>query len=123
MRLHDLLADLPAISIAGSTDVEISSLAYDSRAVRPGGLFVAINGFHADGHAFIPQAIERGAAAIVVDASSAIGKRQNLQSPTTVVVPNSRTALAPLAAAFYGHPGRAMRVVGVTGTDGKTTTT
>src|SRR5215510_6847022 len=65
MRLHDLLVDLPVTAVAGPADAEISSLAYDSRAVRPGCLFVAINGFHTDGHAFIPQAIERGAAAIV----------------------------------------------------------
>jgi UDP-N-acetylmuramoyl-L-alanyl-D-glutamate--2,6-diaminopimelate ligase len=139
MRLHELLADLPVIAVAGPTDAEISSLAYDSRAVQPGGLFVAINGFHADGHAYIPQAIERGAAAVVVDERYwneigdwrlEIGNRlsdhaliPNLQSLPVVVVADSRIALAPLAAAFYGHPGREMRVVGITGTDGKTTTT
>ena len=139
MRLHDLLADLPVAAAAGPTDAEISSLAYDSRAVRPGSLFVAINGFHADGHAYIPQAIERGAVAVVVDdlawktigdwrleieaRSSIQSPISNLQSPTAVVVPNSRVALAPIAAAFYGHPGAQMRVVGITGTDGKTTTT
>jgi len=118
MRLHDLLADLPNAAITGPTDVEISSLAYDSRAVRHGSLFVAIRGFHTDGHAYIPQALERGAAAVVYE------EREWAPSGITGVrVPDSRTALAPLAVAFYGHPGREMRVVGVTGTDGKTTTT
>jgi UDP-N-acetylmuramoyl-L-alanyl-D-glutamate--2,6-diaminopimelate ligase len=118
MRLHDLLADLPNASIAGPNDVEISSLTYDSRAVRPGSLFVAIRGFHTDGHAYIPQALERGATAVVYE-----DREWAPPGITSVRVPDSRTALAPLAAAFYGHPGREMRVVGVTGTDGKTTTT
>jgi UDP-N-acetylmuramoyl-L-alanyl-D-glutamate--2,6-diaminopimelate ligase len=139
MYLHDLLADLPTLAIDGPADIEISSLAYDSRAVQPGSLFIAISGFHVDGHAYIPQALAAGAAAIVVDESywkehrdwrieikersRALSPISNLQSPTLIVVPDSRIALAPLAAAFYGHPGRAMRVVGITGTDGKTTTT
>jgi UDP-N-acetylmuramoyl-L-alanyl-D-glutamate--2,6-diaminopimelate ligase len=137
MRLHDLLAALPIVAVAGPADAEISSLTYDSRAVRPGSLFVAINGFHADGHAYIPQAIERGAVAIVADERYwretgdwrlEIGRSlqspiSNLQSLTMIIVADSRIALAPLAAAFYDHPGREMRVVGITGTDGKTTTT
>jgi UDP-N-acetylmuramoyl-L-alanyl-D-glutamate--2,6-diaminopimelate ligase len=140
MQLQALLAGLPDAEVAGPTDIDISGIAYDSRAVQPGGLFVAIKGFHSDGHAYIGQAIERGASAIVVEARqvkeirdwrSEIGAGaatsqspiSNLQSPTIIVVPNTRTALAPIAAAFYGHPGAAMRVVGITGTDGKTTTT
>jgi UDP-N-acetylmuramoyl-L-alanyl-D-glutamate--2,6-diaminopimelate ligase len=133
MHLHDLLTGLPILVLGGPTNIEISSLAYDSRAVRPGSLFVAITGFHVDGHAYIPQALAAGAAALVVDEkywrsidSNAANLQlpiTNYQLPTLVVVPDSRTALAPLAAAFYGHPGRAMRVVGITGTDGKTTTT
>lgn len=134
MRLHQLLADLPAAQVSGSTDIEISSIAYDSRAVQPGGLFVAINGFHTDGRAFIPQALARGAAAIVQSGTGdlELGTRNSPdsqspaphpQSPTMIEVQNTRTALAPIAAAFYGHPGAAMRVIGITGTDGKTTTT
>jgi UDP-N-acetylmuramoyl-L-alanyl-D-glutamate--2,6-diaminopimelate ligase len=138
MRLHQLLADLSAAQISGPTDIEITSIAYDSRTVQPGGMFIAINGFHTDGRAFIPQALARGAAAVVMDEPPtgtrdwglAIGNRNNSQylapnpqSPTIIVVQNTRTALAPIAAAFYGHPGAAMRVVGITGTDGKTTTT
>ncbi|MEO7911472.1 MAG: UDP-N-acetylmuramoyl-L-alanyl-D-glutamate--2,6-diaminopimelate ligase [Roseiflexaceae bacterium] len=128
MRLQQLLADLPIVQINGPTDIEITSIAYDSRTVQPGGLFIAINGFHTDGRAFIPQALARGAVAVVVqprtgDGRPETGDRENSQSPTTIAVENARTALAPIAAAFYDHPGAAMRVVGITGTDGKTTTT
>jgi len=127
MQLGELLAGLPDARVHGPTDIEINNLAYDSRAVRPGGLFVAISGFHTDGHAYIPQAVERGASAIVVERKTF--KHSNVQSferstPITwIYVENSRTALAPIAAAFYGHPGGQMRVIGITGTDGKTTTT
>jgi UDP-N-acetylmuramoyl-L-alanyl-D-glutamate--2,6-diaminopimelate ligase len=136
MRLHQLLAGLSAAQISGPTDIEITSIAHDSRMVQPGSLFIAINGFHTDGRTFIPQALARGAAAVVVEQPGTgnwelgIGNRNNSQylvpnpqSPTIVVVQNTRTALAPIAAAFYDHPGAAMRVVGITGTDGKTTTT
>jgi len=98
---------------------EITSVVYDSRAVTPGALFVAYRGFHTDGHAYIPQALERGAAAVVYEDPTWDGR----MPVPALRVSNARTALAPLAAAFYGHPGRRMRVVGVTGTDGKTTTT
>ena len=116
MQLRDLLAGLPDARVRGQSDIEISSLAYDSRAVRPGSLFVAISGFHVDGHQFIEQAIERGAAAIVAE-------REVPAGVPLALVGSARTALAPIAAAFYGQPGARMRVVGITGTDGKTTTT
>ena len=65
MQLHELLAGLPGAQATGPTDIAIDSLAYDSRAAQPGGLFVAISGFHTDGHAFIGQALARGARAVV----------------------------------------------------------
>src|SRR5690349_1927612 len=109
MQLSQLLAGLPDAQVHGPTDIEITNIAYDSRAVQPGGLFVAIAGFHADGHAYIPQALERGAVAVVVEVETF--ERSNAQTferstPVTCIeVDNSRTALAPIAAAFYGHPG------------------
>ena len=97
-------------------DMHISGIAMDNRKVEPGNLFVAIKGGSADGHDFIPNAISRGAAAIV-------GEKEirGLSAPY-IRVDNSRQALSWLAAAFYGNPGRKMTVIGVTGTDGKTTT-
>src|SRR6266511_3534325 len=121
MQLGELLAGLPDAQARGPTDIEISGIAYDSRAVRPGNLFVAIGGFHVDGHAYIPQALEHGAAAVVGE--KATGELPLPPELPYVRISNARTALAPIAAAFYGHPGRQMRVVGITGTDGKTTTT
>src|SRR4029079_5211090 len=114
MRLQQLLAGLPAARISGPTDIEITSIAYDSRAVKPGGLFVAINGFHTDGRVFIPQALAQGAVAVVVQDSAAedegLARQDGVYSgsqphpPTIVAVQHARTALAPIAAAFYGHP-------------------
>lgn len=111
---------MSVLQTSGPANPEITSLAYDSRAVRPGSLFVAIPGAHVDGHDFIPKAIAQGAAAIVYDNPA---RWHDHDGVVGILVPNSRVALAPLAAAFYGHPGRSMRVVGITGTDGKTTTT
>ncbi len=144
MRLHELLAGLPNAQVSGPVDSEITSIAYDSRAVQPGGLFVAIKGAYVDGHAYIAQAVERGAAVVVMETEAdhrppttdhqeqrTKNKEQTNDGPRTtdhgpvawVRVPNSRASLAPIAAAFYGHPGAQMRVVGITGTDGKSTTT
>jgi UDP-N-acetylmuramoyl-L-alanyl-D-glutamate--2,6-diaminopimelate ligase len=119
MRLHEILKHLCEPAHMPPVNPEITGVVYDSRAVTPGALFVAYRGFHTDGHAYIPQALERGAAAVVYEDPAWDGR-----VPVPALrVSNARTALAPLAAAFYGHPGRRMRIVGVTGTDGKTTTT
>ena len=95
----------------------VTGIAFDSRAVRPGNVFVALKGLHADGAFFAHQAIERGAVAVVSEQPPA--------SPAGVpwaIVEDARLALALLACAFYGHPSAAMQVVGITGTNGKTTT-
>ena len=103
--------------------MEITGLACDSRQVKPGDLFVAIKGLSVDGHDFIPQALERGAVAVVVqDARNTQHATRNTQHAACILVPDSRQALAHLAAAFHGYPARQLTVIGVTGTDGKTTT-
>lgn len=119
MQLHDLLRTIGDPAHLPRANPQITAVVYDSRAVAPGALFVAYRGFHTDGHIYIPQAIERGAAAVVYE-DPAWDDRIPVPALRT---PNARVALAPLAAAFSGCPGRRMRVVGVTGTDGKTTTT
>ncbi len=122
MTLDLLLRDLPGLlDIVGPTDAEVRSLQPDSRRVEASDAFVAVRGTSADGHFFIQQALERGASAVVGEYWP-----EDLTLPTGVAfarVANSAEALGHLASAFYGHPSRCMRVVGVTGTNGKTTTT
>jgi UDP-N-acetylmuramoyl-L-alanyl-D-glutamate--2,6-diaminopimelate ligase len=117
-----LLVRLPASTqVTGPSDGSVSSLAIDSRAVRPGACFVAIRGEHHDGHAYLSQAIASGARMLVVEAAHGLDATPS--DVTIAHVPDTRRALATLAAAFYGDPSQAVDVFGVTGTSGKTTTT
>jgi UDP-N-acetylmuramoyl-L-alanyl-D-glutamate--2,6-diaminopimelate ligase len=122
MHLHQLAGELDEKEILGA-DVPISAICIDSRQVEPGALFVAVPGFRVDGHDYISQAVAGGAAAVVVQADRRAKWQAAVEKDRlpAIVVPDSRRALAALAAAFYGHPGRRLRVIGVTGTDGKTT--
>src|SRR5205085_5947590 len=99
----------------GNWSVPITSLTYDSRAVEPGALFFCVPGFRTDGHDYAPQALARGAAALVVERPLRTGVPE-------VVVEDARAAMASVAAAFFEYPSRRLRVIGVTGTNGKTTT-
>jgi len=120
-KLSALLARLPASAqVAGDPELEISSIELDSRSVRSGALFVALRGQHGDGHDHIAQAIAAGATALLVE-----GARLPVMPPhvTVIHVPDTRVALSPLSAAFYGDPSQSLEVIGVTGTNGKTTTT
>lgn len=119
--LRQMLAGIEVAQIQGSLDTQIAGIAYDSRHVTPGGIFIAIRGFHVDGHQYVNQALALGAAAVVVDARCWSG--QAPAGATIVSVPDSRVALAPLAANFYAQPGRHLRTIGITGTKGKSTTT
>ena len=118
MNLTELAAHLPGAEIIGPGDAEFSALEYDSRRVRPGTLFVAIPGARADGHDYLQQAAAAGAVALLVQADCR-PKWQPLSLPR-VAVPDTRAALAPAAAALFGWSARRLTVVGVTGTDGKT---
>jgi UDP-N-acetylmuramoyl-L-alanyl-D-glutamate--2,6-diaminopimelate ligase len=117
MELEQLVRQLRDPIVTGLLDRRITSLCYDSREASPGSLFVAIRGKVVDGHGFIEQAIDRGAIAIV---SEEPGLTQRV---THIQVPDSRDALARLAAVFYSNPSKQLRMIGVTGTNGKTTTT
>jgi len=103
------------VPVAEGGDAEISALAYDNRSVAPGTLFFCVPGFTRDGHDFAADAVQRGAAALVVERPLALGVPE-------VVVESSRAAMAPAAARFYGDPTAELDVVGITGTNGKTTT-
>jgi UDP-N-acetylmuramoyl-L-alanyl-D-glutamate--2,6-diaminopimelate ligase len=115
MRLAELVAEADSVDILGDADIEVSSLAYDNRAVGPGALFFCIPGATVDGHDFAAGAVAEGAAALVVE------RQLELDVPQ-VVAADSRAVMAPLAARFWGDPTSELRVVGVTGTNGKTTT-
>jgi len=117
MKLSSLLPALPAYQIANARDVDITHITADSRAVTPGALFVAYPGVTVDGARFIPEALQRGAVAIVTETVPLSTAHCPL-----ITVPNARAALAHLAAAWHAFPSRKLRVIGVTGTDGKTTT-
>ena len=111
MRLDHLIPGVPP----AAGDVEITGLAYDNRAVSAGTLFFCVPGFTRDGHEFAPDAIARGAAALVVERPLDLGVPE-------INVPSVRAAMAPAAAAFYGDPTARLATIGVTGTNGKTTT-
>jgi UDP-N-acetylmuramoyl-L-alanyl-D-glutamate--2,6-diaminopimelate ligase len=111
MRLHEVMPDAPA----DAGELDVTGLAYDTRQVAPGTLFFCVPGFTHDGHEFAPEAISRGAVALVVE------RPLDLRVPE-VRVADVRAAMAPAAASFYGDPTSRLQTVGVTGTNGKTTT-
>ncbi|MEO6612295.1 MAG: UDP-N-acetylmuramoyl-L-alanyl-D-glutamate--2,6-diaminopimelate ligase [Chitinophagaceae bacterium] len=117
MLLSDILYKVNIRSVAGSTGVEVKDIQIDSRKIRPGSLFVAIKGAAADGHRFIEKAIEGGAAVIVCEEMPGVKK----EGVEYVQVENSAVAAAYIAANFYGRPSERLKLVGVTGTNGKTT--
>lgn len=116
MKLKDLLQDVAVLEIAADLDMEITGICYDSRRAAPGSLFVAVSGFQTDGNRFIPMAVEKGAGAVIT-------AKRPMEAAPYVLVSSDRLALAQIAANYYGHPARAMTMVGVTGTNGKTSVT
>ena len=117
-RLNELLKHIAVEELLGDAATEIAGLTYDSRTVRPGDCFFAVRGTQCDGHAFIAGAVARGAAAVVCEELPA----ERAEGVVYVAVADSQRAMADLAAAFYDHPSRELKLVGITGTNGKTTT-
>lgn len=127
MELKELIEGLPITEYQGNMNIKIDGIAYDSRKVTPGGLFVAIKGHAMDGHDFVKMALQNGAAAVVMETPPEsfhvqpdLNKKQS--APVLVRVPDSRKALARIARRFYEEPFRDMTLIGITGTNGKTTT-
>jgi UDP-N-acetylmuramoyl-L-alanyl-D-glutamate--2,6-diaminopimelate ligase len=116
MRLKEIIDQVPALTVEGPLDREVAGITYDSRRVTPGMLFVAIPGHRTDGHEFIPAALDRGATAIICQRNGSMFPRA-----TKIKVADAREALARAANAFYNHPSSRLQVIGVTGTNGKTT--
>lgn len=116
MKLHTLLSQLQNIKWNVEENPEILSIEMDSREVKQDSLFICISGYTVDGHDYAEQAVRNGAAAVLSE------KPLDLPVPV-VVVKNTKRAMALLADAFYGHPTQGMHLIGVTGTNGKTSTT
>jgi UDP-N-acetylmuramoyl-L-alanyl-D-glutamate--2,6-diaminopimelate ligase len=118
LKLTDLAIEIGAVKPAGRLDVDVLGVTHDSRECLKGSLFVAVRGDRTDGNRFVGQAVERGAIAVVSEAEAG----SSPAAPAWIQVADARAALAQAAAAFYGHPSRRLKLVGVTGTNGKTTT-
>ncbi|MDO4990675.1 MAG: UDP-N-acetylmuramoyl-L-alanyl-D-glutamate--2,6-diaminopimelate ligase [Eubacteriales bacterium] len=116
MKLGKLLENIPVLELCADPETEISGISYDSRKTQPGDLFVAIKGFEADGHRFIPKAIANGAAAVLCEDAPADGTPY-------VRIADCRYGLAIASRDFFGNPAGEMKVIGFTGTSGKTSST
>ncbi|MBC8535185.1 UDP-N-acetylmuramoyl-L-alanyl-D-glutamate--2,6-diaminopimelate ligase [Feifania hominis] len=116
MKLRELLRGVDVVGTANSLDCEITGVCQDSRKATPGCLFVAVDGVLSDGHKYIPQAMEKGAAAVVVE-------KPEFAAGNCILVRDSRKAVTQIAANFYSHPAERLKLIGITGTNGKTTTT
>lgn len=116
MKIVDLLAGLDYEFVSGEKDIEINNPQYDSRKVKDGDVFFAITGFSTDGHKFIPKAVEGGAKVVVIERDVEL-----IEGVTYIKVDNGRKALAMASCNFYDHPSRKMKLIGITGTNGKTT--
>lgn len=120
MKLSALIASVPNATVRGNAEIDIHEVVFDSRLATPASLFVALRGGYADGHMFLRAARAAGAVAAVVERDAAA--IHSAEYAAVVEVDDSRAALASIAAAYYSQPSAALRLIGVTGTDGKTTT-
>ena len=116
MKLKDLLTKIKPVEIIGNADIDITGINIDSRKIEPGHLFVAMRGTQVDGHQFIPKAIEKGAAAVLCEEIA-----EPVEGITYIKVADCEDSVGPVATTFYGDPTSKLKLVGVTGTNGKTT--
>jgi len=123
MELKKLLVGLEGIKGKGKLDIEITGVESNSKNIENGFVFVAIKGFTVDGHEYIENAVKAGAVAVVVEEGCDVNLIKKLEDVTVVMVPDTRKALAIISSNFYGNPSKKLKLIGVTGTKGKTTTT
>ena len=123
MELKKLLVGLEGIKGKGNLELEISGVESNSKNIEKGNLFVAIKGFTVDGHDYIEKAVEAGAVAVVIQEGCSLETIKKLEGITIIMVPDTRKALAIISSNYYGNPSKKLKLIGVTGTKGKTTTT
>ena len=123
MKLDQLINGMENYKAKGDMDIEITGVESNSKKIEPGMLFVAIRGFDFDGHDYVNEAIEKGAVAVVLDMNADFKKIKLTSKVTVIITENSRIALARIACNFYGNPSKKFKLIGITGTKGKTTTT
>lgn len=123
MLLINLLNNLDIYEVSGKTDIDISSVEFNSKYVKRNSIFIAIQGLNVDGHQFITDAMNKGASCIVVENKKVFDELKDNSKITIIYVDNSKKAMALIANAFYGYPTAKMKLIGVTGTNGKTTST
>ena len=123
MQLKNILSGLEGIKAKGNLDIDIENLESDSREIKENGMFVAIKGFDTDGHNYIINAIENGAKVVMMEKGFDFRTLNIPEDITLLVAENTRYALAICACNFYGNPSKKLKLIGVTGTKGKTTTT
>ena len=123
MELKKILQGIEGIKAKGDLSLEVKDITNDSRKVSKGSMFIAIKGFETDGHKFIKEVIEKEPSSIMVQEGADLRELAKLENITILVVPDTRKALAIVSSNFYGNPSKKLKLIGVTGTKGKTTTT
>ena len=123
MELKKILVGLEGIKAKGNVDLEIKGIEKNSKEVKEGYMFVAIKGFSTDGHQYVESAIENGAIAVMVEEGCDLKALNIPENVTILMVPDTRKALAVMGANYYDNPSKKMKIIGITGTNGKTTTT
>ena len=123
MLLNKLISEVEVINKVGDLNLDITNIHSDSRKIKEGGLFVAINGFSKNGIEFIPDAIKNGAKALIVEPDVDLSSLNIPKNMPAISVKNTRKALAQTACEFYDNPSKKLKLIGITGTKGKTTST